>query len=181
MLFMRRIMTLLLVVAGGVFCSQAPELAQQYRQRLGGAIDELTIRIQDFDAHANHAGLDRMAALNIYARSPESFIRSQGTSMRQAFLRHDALSQQLEELAAASPVLRPFIVAKRPDLPILANAWRDFVPAVPVSVAGAVWAATGAGLGLIIAIMLIVIARAATRPMRMPLRHIQPSSSQRLR
>ena len=49
------------VVFGGAF-SQAPEFAQQYRQRLGGALDELTAIVQRFDQDAARAGLDRRRA-----------------------------------------------------------------------------------------------------------------------
>ena len=35
---------------GGIVASQGPEFSQQYRQRLGGAIDELKQVIARFDA-----------------------------------------------------------------------------------------------------------------------------------
>ncbi|MBB3444674.1 hypothetical protein FHT93_004547 [Rhizobium sp. BK379] len=34
-------------LAGGTLFSQAPEFAQQYRQRIGGAVDELRIIVDD--------------------------------------------------------------------------------------------------------------------------------------
>ncbi len=149
----RRIMTLLIAVSAGVLFSQAPELSQQYRQRLGGAIDELTSRIQDFDEQANHNGLDRLEAMNVYARSPERFIRSQGETVRRIFERYEKLSNQMEELTVSSPILRPLVVARRLDPVTFSNAWRDFVPAVPLSVAGAVWSIIGLIAGLMVAIL----------------------------
>ncbi|WJH41294.1 DUF2937 family protein [Aliirhizobium terrae] len=156
----RRVLILLVAIAGAVVFSQAPELTQQYRQRLGGAIDELTTIIQNFDEQANHAGLERQAALNIYAVSPEQFLRSQGDSMRHTFDRYESLSDQMLHLASTSPILRPLVVARNPDPATLANAWRDFVPGVPVSIAGLVWAVLGAVVGLMVAVILLVVFRA---------------------
>ena len=55
----RAIMALLVSLTGGLAASQAPELAQQYRQRLGGALDEITQVVADFDADAAQNGLRR--------------------------------------------------------------------------------------------------------------------------
>ena len=38
--------------AGALTASQLPEFAQQYRQRLGGALEELRQVVADFDADA---------------------------------------------------------------------------------------------------------------------------------
>ena len=45
---MLRIFTVLTMLAGGTLTSQLPEFAQQYRQRLGGAIDALEQVMTDF-------------------------------------------------------------------------------------------------------------------------------------
>lgn len=153
MFLVRRVLVIVIVASCAVLFSQAPEFAQQYRQRLAGAIDELTTIIQTFDEQANHAGLDRQTALNVYGTSSESFLRQQGNAMRQSFARYQSLSDQLEDLSAASPILRPLMIARQPDRRIVANVWRDFVPALPVSVAGIVWGGFGILIG---AIMLAV-------------------------
>jgi hypothetical protein len=43
--------------------SQAPEFAEQYRQRLGGAIDELTAIVSHFEEDSLRSGYDRRMAL----------------------------------------------------------------------------------------------------------------------
>ena len=43
----------------GALASQAPEFAQQYRQRLGGALDELTAIVAQFDDDARRAEIGR--------------------------------------------------------------------------------------------------------------------------
>jgi hypothetical protein len=157
----RRVMILGMLGLGAALFSQAPELTQQYRQRLGGAIDELTLIIQNFDEQANHNGLDRQAALNIYARSSEDFLRSQGASMRDAFERYEHLYRQQSELNAASPIVRPMLVMQHMDSAILASAWRDFVPGVPISAAGLVWGGIGAFFALVVSIPVGAMARRA--------------------
>ena len=55
----------------GFVLSQAPEFAQQYRQRLGGAVDELQRIIQQFDEDSRRSGYDRTAALRLMANNNE--------------------------------------------------------------------------------------------------------------
>jgi len=68
---MRRTLATLGGLALGFAFSQFPEYAQQYEQRLGGAVDELRIIVDDFDADARKFGLTRPEALQHYATSPE--------------------------------------------------------------------------------------------------------------
>lgn len=163
MFLVRRVLVILIIASCGVLFSQAPEFAQQYRQRLAGAIDELTTTIQVFDEQANHAGLDRQAALNVYAMSQENFLRQQGDAMRRSFARYQSLSDQLEDLSAASPILRPLVIVRNADQRIVSNVWQDFVPALPVSTAGVVWAGSGMLIGTVIAALLGALAGMAAR------------------
>src|SRR5688572_1167100 len=79
---MRALGRLIVVIAaafGGLVASQFPEFAQQYRQRLGGAVDELLRVVADFDADASRNQLTREAALQTYGRSGEPFLQDRGT------------------------------------------------------------------------------------------------------
>ena len=60
-----RYFALAVALAAGLVTSQLPEFSQQYRQRLGGAIDELSRILADFDAavQAREAILARVEAL----------------------------------------------------------------------------------------------------------------------
>lgn len=170
MLMLGRMLTLAMALLGGIFFSQAPEFAQQYRQRIGGALDELKILISEFDAQANHNGLDRQSALNIYSASPQTFLRNQGEAMRRTFGRYEALAEQQRALTFAPPLTKPFVVMRNPDSTTFANAWRDFIPGVPVDFAGLTWAAAGLFCGWLIAALCGVARRGvvqAVRPKRM--------------
>src|SRR4029453_9774842 len=78
----------------GFVLSQAPEFAQQYRQRLGGAADELQRIIQQFDEDSRRSGYDRTAALRLMARNNEQLIRDQANRMEETIARHDRLRAQ---------------------------------------------------------------------------------------
>ena len=55
---------------GGLVASQAPEFGQQYRQRLGGAIDELNRVVARFDEDARRPGRSGTARSTSCGRTP---------------------------------------------------------------------------------------------------------------
>ena len=166
MLLLGRMLTMAVALCGGILFSQAPEFTQQYRQRLGGALDELKILISEFDAQANDSGLDRQEALNIYAASSEAFLRNQGEAMRRIFARYDLLAEQQRKVTFAPSLTKPLVVLRNPDSTTFANAWRDFVPAVPVDFAGLAWAASGFFAGWLLAAILGAAGKAVARKVR---------------
>ncbi|MDQ0327458.1 hypothetical protein J2R99_003327 [Rhodopseudomonas julia] len=141
-----RTAVLALALAGGLAGSQAPEFAQQYRQRLGGAVDEMRQVVADFDADVRRNGLDRDEAVALYAQSPEPFLKDRGLSMKRLLARFSILSRQEAELELSEPLMRPVIVFRNPDQKIVKGAWQIYEPAVPVTVAGALWALSGLSL-----------------------------------
>ena len=71
------------LVLGGVLLSQFPEYAQQYTQRLGGAVDELRVIIDRFRRRGGRgAGLTRAQALDRYRQAGDSFLAGRGAAMR---------------------------------------------------------------------------------------------------
>ncbi|MGR9498947.1 DUF2937 family protein [Rhizobium leguminosarum] len=161
-----RIIAVVAGLAGGTVFSQAPEFAQQYRQRIGGAIDELRVIVEDFNAQAAEHHLDRQQALNAYARSSDDFLRDRGVSMRSTITRYETLMSQQLHLGTAAPVAKPFVLLQDADDVVFANTWRDFVPGVPVSFAGLVWGAIGFIGGWIVVALLGLGARRAVRTRR---------------
>jgi len=71
-MFARRL-ALAIAVLTGLIGSQGPEFGQQYRQRLGGALDELNRIVSEFDEEARGQDLTRAEALRVqslnFARS----------------------------------------------------------------------------------------------------------------
>ncbi len=158
-----RLLALGLATFGGIVTSQAPELTQQYRQRIGGALDELRVLVETFDRQASENALDREKALGIYAASTEPFLRQQGAMMRGTIDRFQALKAQDEALADATPVFKPFVLLRDADSTVLTNTWRDFIPAVPVSVPGLIWAGIGFAAGWFMTSLAAFLSRGAYR------------------
>lgn len=135
------------LILAGVF-SQVPEFVQQYRQRLGGAIDELTKIVTDFDADAEKQGMERRAALDRLSGNPDPLAAQRGTRMRQTITRFDRLERQRRAFENSGPVYRMVAFARDFDGEVAEGAYADFEPAVPVTVEGLIAAALGFFLAL---------------------------------
>jgi hypothetical protein len=138
-----RLIVVLAAALGGLTASQFPEFAQQYRQRLGGALEELTRIVAAFDADAARNRLTREEAVRTYANASDDFLRDQGVTVRGTLSRRERLEEQKARLESAPPVMRPVVVLSHPDERVMRGAWQDYEPAVPVTSAGFVWAAIG--------------------------------------
>ncbi|WP_159590284.1 DUF2937 family protein [Chelativorans xinjiangense] len=144
------VLALLVSLAGGAATSQAPELAQQYRQRLHGALQELAQVVARFEEDAASHELQRDEALAVYSDAEEPFLRDRGLSMRRVIERFEHLERQAVRLAEWPLSLRPLAVLVNPDGDVLKGAVEDFEPAVPLTAHGMIWTVSGllAGFGL---------------------------------
>lgn len=149
-------------IAGGVTASQAPEYAQQYRQRLGGALEELRAVVADFDRDAQANGLSRNEALSTYGRSDETFLNARGLSMQESIGRLERLEAQARGFSENPPLLWPVVVARNADSRLSEGAMRDFRPAVPVTGDGFVYA----GIGALVLAFTISLLHRLSRPLR---------------
>jgi hypothetical protein len=153
--------------AGGLLAfSQLPEFAQQYSQRLGGAINELRVIVADFDRDAANSQLTRDEALEQMLGSPTKFARDRGVSMNRTINRYYMLNRQRDEMEQADPLLRPLFMLQTPDATLAGDAWSAFEPALPVTTPGAVYGGAGALLALIIARLLVGAGRGFGRACR---------------
>ncbi|MFN3144074.1 MAG: DUF2937 family protein [Paracoccaceae bacterium] len=138
-----------LTLAGGVLgaaaTSQFPEFSQQYVQRLGGAVDALGEVVADFDRSAQAEGLTRDAALAQMTGAP--IVERRREDMARTFDRYDKLSADLAALTESSPYQRALNAFRFTDTELIAATRRAFVPAVPISTEGAVFAGGGFVLG----------------------------------
>lgn len=140
-----RAITLAGGLAGAAGLSQFPEYSQQYSQRLGGAVDELSRVVGDFDASARAVGLTRAAALEQMAGT--AFLDRRRADMTRTFERHARLTSDLAALRGTGPFMRAYHAARLTDPEIAARAWGDYRPALPLTFAGAVFAGLGFLLG----------------------------------
>ena len=129
----------------GAGASQLPEYAQQYRQRLGGAVDELKVIVANFDADSRKAAMTREAALAHLRDSPDNLVRDRGFQMQETMARADRLLKQQADLAHAGPFARIGIMLRDFDPAVARGALAGFEPGLPITSEG-----LGAGfLGLI--------------------------------
>ncbi|MEA2842158.1 MAG: hypothetical protein QOF41_3488 [Methylobacteriaceae bacterium] len=148
-MFARRI-ALLIGFVFAVVASQLPEFAQQYRQRLGGALDELNAQVAGYDASASHSGITRDEGVSRLQKADDRFVQQQGGQMRDTIARRDRLQRQSEGFANAGPVTRLIILAGDFDPTVARGAYQTFEPGIPVTgegiIAGLVGFLLGGGL-----------------------------------
>lgn len=144
---MRKTLGLVGGVALGACLSQFPEYAQQYTQRLGGAVDELRIITTEFETAAREAGLSRDEAIDRYSKTGDGFIAARGESMARTFARYEDLSATLSEIRGAGGWERFTLLPRYFDTEIGRRALEDYKPAVPVTIEGLAYAGTGFVLG----------------------------------
>lgn len=160
----------MVAIAGGVIVAAAlgqfPEYAQQYTQRLGGAVDELAVIVANFDREAQANDLDREAALERYSTAPDAFLVGQGTNMERAISRYESLSRALTELEGAGPLERLQNLPLYLDTDIGARTLEAYRPAVPVTAEGLAYGAAGLAFGYLIVSALFRLASLAFRQRR---------------
>ena len=147
---MRRTLAVIGGLALGLCFSQFPEYAQQYEQRLGGAVDELKSIVADFDRDAQRFGLTRAEALQRYAVSPDDFLIARGISMDETLKRYDQLSGMLADVQNAGPLGRVAHLPDYLDTDVGSRALQAFKPAVPVTAEGLGWGVAGWIIGYLI-------------------------------
>lgn len=146
-----RILTGALIVTGAVCASQVPEFAQQYRQRIGGAVDELKTFVTRFDDDARSESLNRDQALSRHLASTDPLFQKRGVAMQETIRRLDRLSTQSRAMQDDSAFVRLVNFAAYSDSELVSKTFNTFEPAVPVTAEGGIMAAIGAFLGWLLA------------------------------
>jgi len=137
-------------LVGGLTTSQFPEYAQQYHQRLGGAVEELHAIVLQFDQDAANQGLKRDEALLTYQRSTEEFLNERGKSMQAILDRFANLTAHQEALQSAGPVEELMAFSQHLDPNLLNDTLEIYKPAVPITAKGFAYAGVGLLAGLLV-------------------------------
>jgi Protein of unknown function (DUF2937) len=138
-----RIVAFGLGLLGATTASQGPEYAQQYRQRLGGAIDELQRVVERFDADARANGETIASAVERLRGNPDDLASRQGTAMQGNMERLARLEAHRQAMIEAGPFRRVGLMLRDGDADVMQAAYRDFEPALPVTEEGIAAAAMG--------------------------------------
>jgi Protein of unknown function (DUF2937) len=131
-MFARRL-ALAIAVLAGLIGSQGPEFAQQYRQRLGGALEELNRVIAEFDAEAQRQNLTPAEGLSRLEANADPLARQRGEDMAETIDRAQRLSEQLRAIDSGGPLTRLYVVARDFDPGIAGSALDNYEPAAPLS------------------------------------------------
>ncbi|MBA4783639.1 MAG: DUF2937 family protein [Rhizobiales bacterium] len=153
-----RLIVVLFGVLGAGGLAQGPEIASQYQQRLGGAVSELETVIRQFDADVANNGLTRPAAIDVYQKSPEAFLRDRGRSMEIALKRYDSLKNQIEGFEGASDLYKPVYMIMNADKTVLEGVRKDYTLGLPVTTSGIAYGVIGAFLGAFFGMFLRMLA-----------------------
>jgi Protein of unknown function (DUF2937) len=129
-----RRLALAIAVLAGLIGSQAPEFAQQYRQRLGGALEELNRIVSEFDGEGRHQNLSRAEALKRLEGNSDPLARERGEDMDKAIERAQRLNEQIHAMNSAGPLMRLCVVATNFDPEIAQSTLDNYEPAEPLSV-----------------------------------------------
>ena len=141
-----RILAMAIGLFGALAGSQLPEFGQQYRQRLGGAIEELHRVVDRFDSSAQASGLSRDQAIAKLRDQPEPLVRRQGEATQDVVDRLDRLQRQRDDFASAGSFGRLLVLIREMDPGLARATYLDFEPAVPATSEGVV---TG-GIGFVL-------------------------------
>ena len=98
-----RTFALAIGVFGAVGASQLPEFAQQYRQRLGGALDELTGIVQRFDQEAAGHGFTREQGLAKLEEATDAFSLQRAKAEGDIIRRYEKLKLHLDVMGGSGP------------------------------------------------------------------------------
>jgi Protein of unknown function (DUF2937) len=128
-----RRLALAIALLAGLIGSQGPEFAQQYRQRLDGALEELNRIVSEFDAEVRRQNLTRAEALKRLEDNCDPLARERGEDMGKAVARAERLNEQIQAMNSAGPLMRLYVVATRFDPEIARSTLDNYEPAEPLS------------------------------------------------
>jgi hypothetical protein len=131
-MFFRRI-ALAIGLLCGVAATQAPEFAQQYRQRLAGAIDELSRVVGVFENEAAKRSLTPSEAIARLETNSDTLARERGADMENDIDRLARMKTALSALTEPGSWRRLVVFVTDFDAATAGQAWKDFEPAVPTS------------------------------------------------
>lgn len=120
----------------GMATTQMPEFWQQYRQRLGGAIDELTAIVAQFDKDAAGQSLTPAAAITRLEANSDPLAQARGDEMKRILARLAKLQRAAAAFNDPDIAGRWMMLCKTFDPYIAGRTYQTFQPAVPTTVEG---------------------------------------------
>ena len=130
--------------------SQLPAFHDQYLQRVGGALDELSQQIEALDARAQEAGLQRYDYIRRFYDNSDTVIQGEGTAMLATIARQKRLQEVETRLKDVSWYMLAVELVFHLEPDIALNTAKNFTPAIPLSISGFAHAFFGFFFGYLI-------------------------------
>jgi len=134
-------------ILGAIALSQFPQFVAQYMQRLGGHLDEAKHTLEQYKAEAEILDMTLQEYVREHLEAGSDVFRATGEIIQNLIERVQYLEQSLLALQDASIYNRWFIFIREADWHIAANTWDNFVPGVPTTFEGLLYALVGLLLG----------------------------------
>jgi hypothetical protein len=127
--------------------SQIPTFIQQYEQRVGGAVHELSVLVDRYNADAIEEKLILSAYIAQHLQSADGAVRRTGETIRYTVDRHGQLLTHQQAMEQATPWEKPLRFVDGLDAEIARQAWAKYKITLTLDV---YYGVTGVVLGLIL-------------------------------
>ena len=155
-------------VLGAIGLSQFPQFFGQYMQRLGGHLTEARRIFEQYQKAAADVGLSLEDYVQEHLNATSDVFVSSGRVIEDLVNRYHELEQSYLALIDSNIYNRWFIFIKEVDWEIAAGTWNNFVPGVPTTIEGLLYAITGllAGWGIYAALKAVVTIPFRPKPVK---------------
>ena len=126
--------------------AQGPEFSQQYRQRLGGALDELSRIVAEFDADAARQAITPVEAIARLEGNLDPLAQARGAAIEGDIARLARLQNAYDQMRTAGTMKRLFAMTIDFDPSIAGQTLQNFEPAIPITAESLVFA----GIALVV-------------------------------
>lgn len=176
MRIVRGILDRLVLLAAVLIAACVPSFIAQYRQRLGGRLDQVSADLAPFQAIANHdfrGSLTRL--IDYHLASPDATFHREGTALQSMV---DAAARLREALQALNTDLvhQCLYLLGHPDYDLLRSTWSAYQPGFTLTLQGAAFALV---LGLIVWLIFLGFWHGTAAIARVSGRAVQPRVSRR--
>ena len=148
-----RSMRLLAALLGAACFSQLPAFADHYRQNLAGQITQARYSLEEVSRRADEQELSLRADLETALADSGAFSRAAVDDSLRTLDRLDRLERAQKSLASATAFTRPLAMIGGLDLTTATVTAEHYQPNLPLGLGGAVYAGSGALLGLALVLL----------------------------
>ncbi len=148
-----RSMRLLAALLGAACFSQLPAFADHYRQNLAGQITQARYSLEEVSRRADEQELSLRDYLETALADSGAFSRAAVDDSLRTLDRLDRLERAQKSLASATAFTRPLAMIGGLDLTTATVTAEHYQPNLPLGLGGAVYAGSGALLGLALVLL----------------------------